>query len=112
MIGKQSFGSTVIKTLNFGKTLGMMKKIILSLCAFSMIGCYNHIPKKVYEHPHMYAFDVWVEAQWDQNYPVKGWEAKINLGQTYTGWNGISYIVTVNPENENQVILKCTPLDR
>lgn len=112
MTGKQSFGNTTTKIINFGKILGMMKKVILSLCVFSAFGCYNHIPKKVYEDPHMYVFDVWVEAQWDQSYPVKGWEAEINLGQTYTGLNGISYVMTLNPENENQVIVNCTPLDR
>ena len=89
-----------------------MKKIFFALCFFTAMGCHNHIPRKVYEDPHMYVFDIWIESEWDKTYPVRTWESKIELGKTYKGWNGISYAFSMNPEDSTQIIIKCKPLDR
>ena len=89
-----------------------MKKIFFALCFFSAIGCYNKIPRRVYKHPHMYVFDIWIESKWDKTYPVETWQSRLKLDETYKGWNEISYTISIDPKDSTQVIIKCKPLDR
>jgi hypothetical protein len=83
-----------------------MKNIILILSLFLFSGCYGTIPTKVYKNPSKFGFDAMIPTYWDGQYPVRYWETTIKVGEEFTDWNGLTWVIEKHPNLEGVFILK------
>jgi len=83
-----------------------MKKITFILSLLLLTGCYINIPTKVYKNPSKYGFDAMIPTYWDGQYPVRYWESTITIGEEFTDWNGLTWVVEKHPTREGVLIIK------
>jgi hypothetical protein len=81
-------------------------KILLILITFLFSGCYNTIPTKVYKNPSKFGFDAMIPTYWDGQYPIKYWESTIKVGEKWTDWNGITWVIEKHPTEEGVLIVR------
>jgi hypothetical protein len=77
------------------------------LTVFLFSGCYiGHIPTKVYKTPSKYGFDCMIPTYWDGEHPVRYWETTIKLGDEFTDFNGLTWVIEKHPNEEDKIIIK------
>jgi hypothetical protein len=81
------------------------KLLFLSL-TFLLSGCYNQIPTKVYKNPSKFGFDAMIPTYWDGQYPIRYWENTIKIGEEWTDWNGMTWVIEPHPNNDSLLIIK------
>ena len=83
-----------------------MKNIILILSLLLFSGCYGTIPTKVYKNPSKFGFDAMIPTYWDGQYPVRYWESDIKIGEEFTDWNGMTWVIEKHPTKKGVLVIK------
>jgi hypothetical protein len=47
-----------------------------------------------------------IPTYWDGQYPVRYWESTITIGEEFTDWNGLTWVIEEHPTREGVLIIK------
>ena len=47
-----------------------------------------------------------IPTYWDGQYPVRYWESTIIIGEEFTDWNGMTWVIEHHPNKEGVLIIK------
>ena len=65
-------------------------KTVIAFTLLLFAGC-TTVPKKLYVQPEKFNCDLLIPTSWNGDYPVKFFEHKLIVSQTYEDYNGMSY---------------------
>ncbi len=47
-----------------------------------------------------------IPTYWDGQYPVRYWESNITIGEEFTDWNGMKWVIEKHPTKEGVLVIK------